>query len=227
MVIAFIPVRGGSKSIPLKNIKELAGKPLVCWSIEELEQVDKVDKIVVSTDSDDIKKVVESKGYKKVEVVGRSEEVSSDTASTESVMLEYIQNSSLKDSDTFMLVQATSPLVHRSGYSYGLNMYETENVDSVLSGVIMDKFLWKYDPHSGSYVPTNYDYENRPRRQDMHIDYTYVENGAFYINSVGNIKRDKNRLSGKVGMTVLPKDTLFEIDEPFDWDIVEKLARWK
>ena len=52
--IAFIPVRGGSKSIPLKNIKQLCGKPLVCWNIEALEACPQVDEIIVATDSDDI-----------------------------------------------------------------------------------------------------------------------------------------------------------------------------
>ena len=50
MVIAFIPVRGGSKSIPFKNIKPFCGKPLVCWNIEALEQCDEVDEIIVATD---------------------------------------------------------------------------------------------------------------------------------------------------------------------------------
>ena len=65
MVIAFIPVRGGSKSIPLKNIKPFCGKPLVCWNIEALEQCKEVDEIIVATDSDKIEEVVVSRPYKK------------------------------------------------------------------------------------------------------------------------------------------------------------------
>ena len=65
MVIAFIPVRGGSKSIPLKNIKPFCGKPLVCWNIEALEQCNEVDEIIVATDSDKIEETVTSQAYKK------------------------------------------------------------------------------------------------------------------------------------------------------------------
>ena len=65
MVIAFIPVRGGSKSIPLKNIKPFCGKPLVCWNIEALEQCNEVDEIIVATDSDNIEETVTSRAYKK------------------------------------------------------------------------------------------------------------------------------------------------------------------
>ena len=90
MVIAFIPVRGGSKSIPLKNIKSFCGKPLVCWNIEALERCDAVDQIIVATDSDAIADVVATRHYAKTNIYRRSAENASDTASTESVMLEYI-----------------------------------------------------------------------------------------------------------------------------------------
>lgn len=63
--IAFIPVRGGSKSIPLKNIKLFCGKPLVCWNIEALENCSLVDEIVIATDSDEIECAVVAQSYKK------------------------------------------------------------------------------------------------------------------------------------------------------------------
>ena len=84
MVIAFIPVRGGSKSIPLKNIKPFCGKPLVCWNIEALEQCKEVDEIIVATDSDKIEEVVVSRPYKKTKIYRRSAKNACDTASTES-----------------------------------------------------------------------------------------------------------------------------------------------
>ena len=81
MVIAFIPVRGGSKSIPLKNIKPFCGKPLVCWNIEALEQCKEVDEIIVATDSDKIEEVVVSRPYKKTKIYRRSAKNACDTAS--------------------------------------------------------------------------------------------------------------------------------------------------
>ena len=73
-VITFIPVRGGSKSIPLKNIKPFCGKPLVCWNIEALEACPEVDEVVVATDSDDIWNTVESRNYKKTTLYRRTAE---------------------------------------------------------------------------------------------------------------------------------------------------------
>ena len=118
--IAFIPVRGGSKSIPLKNIKPLCGKPLVCWNIEALEACPEVDEVIVATDSDDIWMTVESRNYKKTKLYRRSAQNASDTASTESVMLEYIDYAKLTKEDVFMLVQATSPLTEAEHFSEAL-----------------------------------------------------------------------------------------------------------
>ena len=108
--VAFVPVRGGSKSIPLKNIKLFCGKPLVYWSVSALQHTAAIDEIIVATDSRQIEQVVTSFCFSKVKIYHRSSENACDTASTESVMLEYIQYAKLDDNDIFVLVQATSPL---------------------------------------------------------------------------------------------------------------------
>lgn len=128
MVIAFIPVRGGSKSIPLKNIKPFCGKPLVCWNIEALESCEQVEEIVVATDSDKIEETVIAQHYKKTRIYRRSAENACDTASTESVMLEYIQYAHLNDENIFMLVQATSPLTETTHFTEALSMYKEKNM---------------------------------------------------------------------------------------------------
>ena len=216
MVIAFIPVRGGSKSIPLKNIKLFCGKPLVCWNIEALEQCDAVDEVVVATDSDKIEEVVTSKNYKKTKIYRRSAEYACDTATTESAMLEYIHKSSLNDDDIFMLVQATSPLTETEHFTEALNMYKKGGYDSILTCVRNYRFFWNEDGTS-----MNYDYRNRPRRQNF--SGMFMENGAFYINKVGNILESGNRLSGHIGIYEMPEYTATEIDEPDDWIVLENL----
>ena len=217
-VIAFIPVRGGSKSIPLKNIKPLCGKPLVCWNIEALEACPQVDEIIVATDSDEIWKTVESRDYKKTKLYRRSAENACDTASTESVVLEYIKYANLPESDIFMLVQATSPLTESVHFSEALQKYSTGEYDSMLTCVRNYRFFWNEDGSS-----MNYDYMNRPRRQNF--SGMLMENGAFYINTVGRILSNGNRLAGKIGIYEMPEYTATEIDEPDDWMILEKLMR--
>lgn len=216
--IAFIPVRGGSKSIPLKNIKPFCGKPLVCWNIEALETCPKVDQVVVATDSDEIWTTVEKQNYKKTILYRRSAENACDTASTESVMLEYIHDAKLAEENIFMLVQATSPLTETIHFSEALQMYSRGEYDSILTCVRNFRFFWNEDGTS-----MNYDYMNRPRRQNF--SGMLMENGAFYINTVKNILDNGNRLGGKIGIYEMPEYTATEIDEPDDWIILENLMR--
>lgn len=214
--IAFIPVRGGSKSIPLKNIKPFCGKPLVCWNIEALEKCEKVDEIIVATDSDEIWNTVTKQNYRKTILYRRSAENACDTASTESVMLEYIKNMNLPEDNIFMLVQATSPLTESIHFTEALQMYSHGNYDSILTCVHNYRFFWNENGTS-----MNYDYTHRPRRQNFNG--MLMENGAFYINTVKGILESGNRLSGKIGIYVMPEYTATEIDEPDDWTILESL----
>lgn len=216
--IAFIPVRGGSKSIPLKNIKPFCGKPLVCWNIEALENCPEVDEVIVATDSDDIWTTVEKHNYKKTTLYRRSAENACDTASTESVMLEYIHNANLANDIVFMLVQATSPLTQTMHFSEAIQSYAKGEYDSMLTCVRNFRFFWNEDGSS-----MNYDYMNRPRRQNFKG--MLMENGAFYINTVKNILSKGNRLGGKIGIYEMPEYTAAEIDEPDDWIILESLMR--
>ncbi|WP_368122058.1 acylneuraminate cytidylyltransferase family protein, partial [Bacteroides cellulosilyticus] len=143
--IAFIPVRGGSKSIPLKNIKPFCGKPLVCWSIEALESCSAVDKIIVATDNAEIEETVLAQSYKKTVIYHRSAENACDTASTESVMLEYIHQANLEENYIFMLVQATSPLTETSHFTEALTQYSKGEFDSMLTCVRSYRFFWYED----------------------------------------------------------------------------------
>ena len=214
--IAFIPVRGGSKSIPLKNIKILAGKPLVYWTAKAANDAVCIDKVIIATDSIDIENAVKKFNLQKVELYKRKSENAQDTSSTESVMLEFIDAIKLNSADKFFLIQATSPLLKSKHIDEMYKKYLSDKADSALSCVLNKRFFWTKDGKS-----INYDYRKRPRRQDF--DGYYMENGACYINSIGNILRDKNRLSGKISVYEMPEYTAVEIDEPDDFLLIEKL----
>ena len=235
MNIAFIPVRGGSKSIPLKNIKLLNGKPLVYWTALAAEQAKCIDKLLIATDSEEIKSTVLSFGFKKLEVYDRDKNNAADTSSTEDVMLEYINKSEMGNDDLFFLIQATSPMLKAEHIDGMYNEFCKNDSDSMFTGVREKQFKWierkthhpnplpKNERDLVNLEPVNYDYRNRPRRQDF--EGLIAENGACYINSVKNIKRDKCRLSGKITAFELPSYTLYELDEPSDWIIVEEMMK--
>lgn len=224
MNVAFIPVRGGSKSIPLKNIKPICGKPLVYWTVKAACECRYIDKVYVSTDSEAIRNAVqrfagEITGADKIEVIGRSPETATDGASTESAMLEFAEHYIF---DNIILVQATSPMLTVGDLNGGYELYVTDNTDSVLSVVKQYRFLWKQDKEENA-VPMNYEVFHRPRRQEF--DGYLMENGAFYICSRESLLKTGNRLSGNIKAYEMDADTAFEIDEPSDWVIIESLMK--
>lgn len=219
MNVAFIPVRGGSKSIPLKNIRPMCGKPLVYWTVKAACECSQIDKVYIATDSDKIKEAVESFGLEKAEVIGRSAESASDTASTEAAMLEFAEG---RDFDNIVLIQATSPMLLAKDLEKGFELFNREDTDSVLSVVRQKRFHWATD-ETGCAVPTNYDVFHRPRRQEF--DGYLVENGAFYITAKKALQESKNRISGRIKAVEMNEDTFFEIDELSDWVIIEALMK--
>ena len=219
MNIVFIPARGGSKSIPLKNIKAINGKPLIYWTSKAAEDARCVDKIIIATENEKIKETVLNFGFKKLEVYNRNPENARDESSTESVMIEYIKKSGLNPDDNFILIQATSPLLKPEYIDEMYGEYVNSGADSIFSGVREKQFHWIETPQGVN--PINYDYRNRPRRQDFQG--IIAENGACYINKVKNILKDNCRLSGKITVYEMPPQTGFEIDEESDWIIVEQL----
>lgn len=226
MNVALIPVRGGSKSIPLKNIKMIGGRPLVYWTLRAACGCKYIDRVYVSTDSKEIQETVEQfktgserELFAKAEVIGRSAESATDTASTEYVMLEFAAK---YEFDHIALVQATSPLLQSEDLNRGFEVLQEEHVDSVLSVVRQKRFNWEND-ECGFTHPTNYDVFRRPRRQEMKG--YLVENGAFYISSKEDLIRSKNRVSGKIKAVEMSEDAYFEIDEISDWTITEALMK--
>lgn len=217
-IIAFIPARGGSKSIPLKNIKLFCGMPLLYWVTKAANDSEKIDAIYVSTDDDRIKSVVQNFSFDKVTVVPRSNETACDDAPTEAAMIEF---ATAVDFDHIVLIQATSPLLKTEDLDNGIEKFFKTGADSLLSVVKQKRFIWKEEGAFAKAV--NYDTLKRPRRQDW--DGYFVENGAFYITSKTRLDQTQCRVSGNIVLFEMAPDTYFEMDEPADWTVAESLLR--
>jgi CMP-N-acetylneuraminic acid synthetase len=213
--IALIPLRGGSKGIPGKNLKELNGKPLCSYAINAALNSKKIDEVWVSSDDQKIIDFVKSE-FPKVKIRIRPAEFATDTASTESVILDLISSQNLNSRDQIILIQATSPLIVSNDLSLALLQLEKSELNSLVSGVKFKRFLWNKD---GS--PNNYNSYNRPRRQDFNG--IFLENGAFYISTVEAIIRTKNRVEIPAELYFMKEESAYEIDEISDWVIVESL----
>lgn len=216
--VAFIPLRGGSKSIPLKNIKEINGRPLIYWTLDAATNSKQIEKVFVSTDSEKIKDVVNKYNSEKVVVIGRSEQSATDEARTEIAMLEF---ASQYEFQNIILIQATSPLLESYSIDDAFNLLEEKNYDSVISVTNQKKFIWEEGTDGAK--PVNYNPFAGNRRQDFKG--FYALNGAFYITTKEGLITNNSCISGKVGLAVMPENTAFEIDEIDDWIIIEEFLR--
>lgn len=219
--IAFIPARKGTKGIHLKNIKEFCGKPLIWWVLKELSKVETIDEIVVATDSKTIANTVFNFKYTKVTTYDRDLKNAQDESPTIDVIFEYLNKNQehVKDQDTFMLVQCTIPYTTSTDYSNGLKLYNDEFTDSVLSCCKFRRLLWN---EKG--IVQNYNPVDKPRRQDINTG-LMLENGAFYINKVSSIKKEKTMTSGAVSIYEMPEYTSCDIDTEDDFYYAEYLMK--
>jgi CMP-N-acetylneuraminic acid synthetase len=217
--VALIPARGGSKSIPGKNIKLLGSKPLIHWTLEAAARCDAINEVYVSSDSAEIRACALALEHPKVRVVERAPELATDTASTEAVMLDFAASVSF---DRLVLIQATSPLTTSRDLADALEHFESVGADSLLTVTREHRFRWQ-KADDAFVAPVNYDPARRPRRQDW--DGEVVENGAFYICGRQGLLASKSRLHGRVACWQMSAKTAVEIDTPDDWEILEAIMR--
>ena len=217
---AFIPARGGSKGIPNKNIKEFAGKPLIVHSIEYALNCSQIDEVVVSTDDDKIIKIARKAGAR---IVNRPPELSTDSATTESAIHHFV-NKFNKKPDIIVLLQPTSPYRPKGSLEKAITHFTENGFDSLLSIIPTHRFFWRVKEDQTAFA--EYDYLNRPRRQDMKLDdIRYVENGSLYIFTRKHFDKTGNRLGGKIGYVEWPEEYSLEIDTPLDFNMVEKIFK--
>ena len=223
--LAIIPARGGSKGIPGKNLRELAGKPLIAWSILAARAAERVDQVVVSTDDDAIAETARAYGADVPFV--RPAELATDTAPTEPVMAHALDwyAAAGEQFDTVVLLQPTSPLRRAGTIDAALTRFEAEGADSLLGVVESHHFFWQRGT-SGE-ATARYDFRNRPRRQDIApADRNYRETGSLYISRSQAFRESGNRLSGKIIMFEMAEEESWELDSEADFRILEALFAW-
>lgn len=215
--LGVIPARGGSKGIPQKNIKLLNGKPLIAYTIEAALSSN-LDKVVVSTDCNEIAEVAHSYS---VEVLMRDKLLSGDLVPT----LPVIQNVVLRFDEQFdaiVTLQPTSPLRGCLHINEALDLFSSDNnADSLVSVLEVPH---NFSPEKlmtleGGYLQG----ENHPkRRQD--IQKMFARNGAaIYITRISNISN--YIFGGRIVPYFMSKMDSFDIDDLEDWSIVSKLMR--
>ena len=222
-ILSIIPVRGGSKGIPGKNIKLLCEQPLVAYTIEASLASNYITRPVVSTEDSKIKEVALSFG---AEVIDRPVELAQDVTKTAPVMLHVLEELEKQNyvPDVTVLLQATCPLRTNVDIDNAFKMYFEKDCDSVFSVTDMGftHALWRRE-HEGGYTCL-YDYRTRPRRQEIDEHYKlFCENGAIYIVKTEVMKKVKDFIGEKPELFVMPH--CMDIDEPQDFERVAEIIR--
>jgi len=221
--VAIIPARGDSKGIPRKNLIPFCGHPLLAWSITCARRCEQIARVYVSTDSTEISAVAQKYG---AVAIKRPPELSIDTATSESALLHVlgeIENKHDTAVDAVAFLQATSPLRETSELDGALTKFHTESLDSLFSAAeLEDMLIWR--DQTGTLESWNYDYRNRKRRQEA-MGRQFVETGSFYITKSALLRKERNRLGGRIGLWELPFWKSFEIDSVEDLALCELLMK--
>ena len=221
-----ITARGGSKGIPGKNIKKFYGKPLINYSIDLARQFVDDDAICVSTDSEEIIKVVEGNGIKVPFV--RPGELATDTTGSNEVILHALNfyKNQGRYFDTLVLLQPTSPLRLKRHVAEAIALYNT-NLDAVVS-VVKSKtnpFSNLFLADENGFLVKMAGWKEISRRQDAPD--TYEINGAVYVFNVNSLWERKISEFQKRALFIMPSVYSVDIDEPSDWIWAEYLLEKK
>ena len=220
-IMVIIPARGGSKGIPRKNVVLLAGKPLIAWSIEAALAAKCVNRVIVSTDDEQIASVARSYGS---EVVTRPKSISGDGASSESALLHVLDHLETNESympDWIVFLQATSPYRLNGDIDNAVAYMQHGRYDSVFSGY-RQHFSGRWKRFADTTCEAiNYDPNNRQMRQA--VEEEFIENGSIYIVKNDIFRNEGCRVGGRIGLYEMPIIRSFQIDEVEDIDLLERI----
>jgi N-acylneuraminate cytidylyltransferase len=205
--------------MPRKNVLPVAGRPLIAHTIAQARASRHITRIIVSTDDEEIALVSRNAG---ADVIPRPQEISGDLTTSEIAIahaLDYLRVSEGYVPELVVFLQCTSPVRKPNDIDRAIETLHSEQADSILSVSPSHKFLWA--EVDGVVTSLNYDFRNRPRRQDMLPQ--YIENGSIYAFKTEMFHNTRNRLGGKIALHIMDEDAGWDIDSPFEMKIAEML----
>ena len=221
-VIAVVPARGGSKSVPGKNIRPLGGKPLLSWSIDVARQVPEIDRIIVSTDDEQIASVGRSSG---AEIYARPAHLATDEALVIDAIKDLLEtlHAEGEEPEWVVLLEATCPLRTAEDVRGCLNLIAEETYDSVATFKEAE-----LNPHRAwrlvEGVPEVFIPGAVPWLPRQKLPKAYQLNGAVYVFRARLLAEEaKSLLVGRLGAVLMPRDRSQDIDDSVDFMIVEAL----
>lgn len=221
MIIGLIPARGGSKRIPRKNIRPFFGKPIIAYSIEAALACERIDRVVVSTDDDEIAAVARDLG---AEVpFRRSAELSNDYATTLDVIRDGLEKVSAEGRpvEAICCLYPTAPFVTAQDLSLAYSELEASGADYVFAAAAypypIQRALRVIDGRAQMFLPEH----TATRSQDL--EPAFHDAGQFYWCRPEAIRAGRPLLGPGSAMHVMDRARVQDIDTPDDWAFAEKL----
>lgn len=251
IVLGITPARGGSKGVPRKNIKELNGKPLLQYTTEAAQNCRLIDRYLINTEDDEIRKVAESLG---IETQNRPEEFWHDNTFQEvDRLLQWSVNDLERKGDSIgivVLLYATAPLRRSEHILNCVDLVLHQGYDSALTLVEDRSYIWKRtaltdDSDDGSapnqsqtvllqsnsnksreVQPVNYDPARRGPNQKEGWN-QWIENKAVYVMKRDLLMETGCRLGGRIGFVEMSSLESVDIDRPEDFKLAELLLKMR
>jgi len=219
-ILALIPARGGSKGIPRKNIKSIAGKPLIAWTIEAALCSRVLDAVVVSTEDEEIAGVARQWGAQVP--FRRPPELARDDTPGIAPVLHALEQ--LPDFDAVLLLQPTSPLRTTEDIDACIGLAQDMQVSSVVSVSEPGKHpYWMYRLGADQRLQTLIDVPPILRRQDLPP--VYAVNGALYYARADWLRQHHAFVTAETVAYVMPPERSVDMDTLLDWKLAEMLLK--
>ena len=218
--IALIPARGGSKGIHRKNIKLFNSKPLIYWSIQAALNSDYIDRVIVSTEDEEIAEIAES--FSAEVPFLRPKELAKDESPGIDPVIHVLEM--LPEVQDLILLQPTSPLRQTKHINEIFQLREKFQSDSVVSISLAKKHLDLFFHYNSNHIisPLSGDFKALPRQKYPDL---YTINGALYLSSRKSIFSNRSLFSPSTLGYIMPQKYSIDIDTELDWDIAQFLMK--
>lgn len=216
-VLAVIPARGGSKGIPGKNLRPLAGEPLIVHTIRAAREARRLDRVVVSTDADEVAAVAASHG---AEVVRRPPDLAFDDSPTEDALIHAVETLGTLP-DYVVTLEPTSPLRTAALVDRCVELALAEDADAVITVAESRACFGRLDGNRFRYLDPG-----QPRRRQLR-EPLYGESSTVYVTRTQVLLANRSVLAEPLYAVVVPEEEAIDINTPLDLVIAEAVMRWR
>jgi CMP-N-acetylneuraminic acid synthetase len=221
-ILAVIPARGGSKGVPRKNIRELAGKPLIAWTIESAKKSKYIDRLILSSEDAEIIEVAKSYGCEVPFV--RPIELAQDGAPGIEVVLDAVQR--CPGYTHVLLLQPTSPFRTHKHIDAFIEDFNQKKINCSVSVTTPDKHpMWTFSMTEKSVLSPFFKDTIPSNRQSLPT--AYVLNGALYMSDINWLRKNKSFMSSETNGFYMSPESALDIDTELDFEICEYLMEKK